>query len=162
MNQQNKLILDTNRHHLKSIEAGYMSGIYFPTLEKIMREELDPGYGPFAHDHWDSVAKFMVDLYQRYDAWLAVNPNWEPTALKYGMTDEDISWLDTRRHQSNQILAGSSPSNFDLHELLRVLLRLNPAYQYGDESEQPRAMIREVYRLYDQRIEAAKPSKKKA
>lgn len=77
MKPENKAFLDANRHHYDTIiKAGYVKHLNAHERERmvrVMNEEFQPGY---TADLWCPPCVFdMVKLlYQRYDAWLASQP----------------------------------------------------------------------------------------
>ena len=72
MKAENKIWLDTNRHHLDMInKAGTVKGLQIKPLLDVMREEFEPNY-PTPDDFLVSeVFKFVRDLYRNYDNYLA-------------------------------------------------------------------------------------------
>ena len=68
MTAENKLYLDTNRHHLQSIKNGTIRFIDIPKMLSVMREEFEPNYPTIADDMFEHVAKLVVDTYKHYDA----------------------------------------------------------------------------------------------
>jgi len=67
MDSQNKLFLDTNRHHLQAIKNGTLRHIQVPRFLQVMKEEFNPGYGNLDETDCVSVAKLVLDTYRHYD-----------------------------------------------------------------------------------------------
>lgn len=161
MKAYNKLFLDTNRHHLKTIAQGTIRGLQLPAAERIMREEFRPDYPLFAHDYFEDIVAFMQALYKCYDQWLKDNPNWHPEVTRYGMREESISFLEAYRPALNDLVKqGSCRGGADVEGLLRVMLiEFNPAYQLNvDDPQQPGKMVQDIYKLFDERKAAEQPA----
>lgn len=70
MDANNKVFLDTNRHHLIGAKNGGFKSIDVPKFWAIMVKEFIPRYGTIDQTDFDQVAKLVIEVYQHYDAQL--------------------------------------------------------------------------------------------
>jgi hypothetical protein len=70
MRPENRFFLETNRHHLQTMKAGFIKGLQIDRMRQVMLEEFNPHYGPVDKYMIDSVFRMVSDIYAAFDKFL--------------------------------------------------------------------------------------------
>lgn len=76
MNTINRLVLDTNRHHLHNANEGFIKDIQLSSIYKAMTEEFEPRYKHVGVGaDFETIHELLKDVYAAYDNFLAAENN---------------------------------------------------------------------------------------
>lgn len=99
MHPENKLFLETSRHHLLNLRAGAAKGLQIPRAVQVMREEFQENYQPVDETSFDSILRLFEDLYKKYDEFLKTpEPEKEKGKARFGQIIPELRFIEPERN----------------------------------------------------------------
>jgi len=154
INVKDRLYLDSQRPAAMNIIEG--RAVRYVSLDDLHRIYTKYFAVPFSLQTQDleKLKAWLKDLYAKYDEWLSTADLAKIDARK-PLKEISKLILDTQRPQAEVFIKCQSAKQLDIYGLQVVMQdEFNPDYHLNlSDPEEPTKMLKELYRLYDERKE---------